>query len=313
MSAAADISMSAKTLAHYRFCVQTWEGLLSSSGTTFRNKCLHQPTVVLGGLDKTDYKLSSKISMISALLWFLRTGEGEKPDEFHLYPYIKHRDYLQSLLALEVHERGGELSKKEMANYIHWETIREVYTKMAKRVMRSEGGALDQLQDFVIVALYVLQPPIRADYGNMRVFLEEGDVPSDFRDNYFVLYPDAKFVLWRYKNAGRGGLATKADEHKVEGELLEVLEDWLCKNKTPWLLISRLGSGWRPMTENALSSRVRSIFKRWTGRAASINTLRHAYVSFLREGGAGTEEKRAAAQQMMHHPLTSETYVRVGK
>ncbi len=287
--------------------------------------CLAQPAAVLHELETMDYQLSSKISMISALLWHLRP----ETDEFHLYPFIKHRDYLQSLLALQVHERKGGLSEKETANYLEWDAVQRVYGDMTKRVMRriavATGGvgagagrgavaapSIGELQDFVIVALYVLQPPIRADYGNMRVFLEAADVPTDFRDNYFVMYPDAKFVLWRYKNAGRGGLAAVADEHLVEGELLDVLTDWLSVNTTAWLLISKNGKGgWGPMSENALSSRVRAVFSKWTGRPASINTLRHAYVSFVREVGAGAEEKRDVARRMMHHPLTSETYVRV--
>lgn len=282
--------------------------------------CLQQPATVLAMLDKSHYTLSSKISMISALLWYLR-GQAAAVDEFQLYPYIKHRDYLQTLLSLEVHERKGGLSKKEESNYMEWSEICEVYSQMVKRVRETKRGVeMGELQDLVIAALYVLQPPIRADYGNMRVFLEAGDVPGDFRDNYFVLYPEPKFVLWRYKNAGRGGVAVEADEHVVEGELLDVLEDWLSKNGTQWLLISRVGSGgagagagvrWGPMSENALSSRVRSIFRKWTGRTASINTLRHAYVSYVREQGAGTDEKRDVARRMMHHPLTSETYVRV--
>jgi site-specific recombinase XerD len=58
---------------------------------------------------------------------------------------------------------------------------------------------------------------------------------------------------------------------------------------------------------------VRSIFKRWTGVAASINTLRHAFASHLRDTGASAEEKKAVAAAMCHHPLTSEAYVRKPK
>jgi hypothetical protein len=301
------MALSQKSLDHYAFCIQRWEKQIGVSGEAFIRTCLQQPAAVLKQLEQSGYQLSSQISMISALLWHLRA----MTDEFHLYPFIKHRDYLQSLLALEVHERNGELSEKEKANYLDWKDIVRVYEKQigrAEAMKKDMGGAW---QDFVIVALYVLQPPIRADYGRMRVFLEAGDVPADFRDNYFVLYPDAKFVLWRYKNAGRGGVATVAEEHDVNGELLDVLTDWLSVNTTEWLLISRKGSGWGAMSENALSSRVRAIFRKWTGRTASINTLRHAFVSFVRAAGAGSEEKRDVAKKMMHHPLTSETYVRV--
>jgi hypothetical protein len=301
--AAAACTLSAKSIEHYTFCLQLWQKRIGLSGEAFVERCIKGADDVLAVLEQTDYQLSSKISMISALLWHLRPHT----DEFQLYPFIKHRDYLQTLLALEVHKRKGGLSEKEQTNYMEWSMIRGVYDKMVGHTKRG----MQEWQDFVIVALYVLQPPIRADYGNMRVFLEAGDVPADFRDNYFVMYPDAKIVLWRYKNAGRGGLAATADEHAVSGELLDVLTEWLSRNTTEWLLVSRKGSGWGAMSENALSARVRAIFHRWTGRTASINTLRHAYVSFVRAAGAEAEEKRDVARKMMHHPLTSETYVRV--
>lgn len=293
----------------------------SEVDTAFPELYFTNPEGIVGALMSAQppYQLSSLISMLSAVLWHLKTnvadcmGPEEPLNEFHLYKYIEHRNYLQALLDKQVHERNGGLSCKEKKNYMSWPAIEKVFReKIAGIDVRSLKPSFDAIQDWVIASLYVLQCPTRADYARMRVFLTCEDVPGDFKDNYFTLDPPA-FTFWKYKNAGRGGVATTAHVNPVEGELLDILTDWLEVNDSDWLLVTRKGGELEPMTENALSLRVRSIFKRWTGRAASIGSLRHSFVSYLRDTNASATEKKAAAERMMHHPLTSETYVRKPK
>jgi hypothetical protein len=330
----ASTTLSAKTTKHYAFCIGTIERICKTNrelvnesevDTAFPELYFTNPEGIVGALMsvRPAYQLSSLISMMSAILWHMRTnvadclGAEEPLNEFHLYPYIQHRDYLQALHDKQVHERKGDLSSKERRNYLGWPAIEEVYRKKIAGIdVLGLKPGFDSVQDFVIASLYVLQPPIRADYAGMQVFLSVEEVPADFRENHFVLDPPM-FVLWKFKNAGRGGVAKEAHVNPVGEELRDILADWLTVNTSDWLLVTRKGKsetgGFTPMTENGLSVRVRSIFRRWTDVAASINTLRHAYASNLRDMGASAEEKKAAAASMCHHPLTSETYVRKPK
>jgi hypothetical protein len=323
-------TLSAKTTKHYAFCIGTIERICKTNrelmnesevDTAFPTLYFTNPEGIVGALMSAQppYQLSSLISMLSAVLWHMKTnvadcmGPEEPLNEFNLYPYIQHRDYLQALHDKQVHERKGDLSSKERRNYLSWPTIEKVFReKMAGVDILGLKPSYDAVQDFVIASLYVLQPPIRADFANMRIFLSEEEVPADFRENHFVLDPP-KIVLHKYKNAGRGGVAKEAHVNPVGEELRDILADWLTVNTSDWLLVTRKGCGFTPMTENGLSVRVRSIFRRWTGVAASINTLRHAYASNLRDTGASAEEKKAAAASMCHHVLTSEAYVRKPK
>ena len=323
--------LSATTIKHYTASIQAIErlcktnrGLINATevDTIFPVLYFTNPEGIVGALmsAQPSYQLSSLISMMSAILWHMRTnvasclGADESLNEFHLFPYITHRDYLQAVLDTQIHDRKGDLSSKEKKNYLAWIDVENTYRKRMTGIgVRGLVPGFDAVQDFVIASLYVLQPPIRADYANMRVFLSSEEVPGDFRKNHFVLDPPM-FVLYEYKNAGRGGVAKEAHVNPVCEELRDILSDWLCVNPSDWLLITRKGRDEiLPMTENALSSRVRSIFKRWIGRAASINTLRHAYVSHLRDTGAGVDTKRDVAAVMMHAVTTSEKYVRKPK
>jgi hypothetical protein len=326
----ASTTLSAKSIKHYTFCIAAIERLCkvnrelineSEMDTAFPTLYFTNPEGVVGALmsAQPSYQLSSLISMMSAVLWHLKTniadclGAEEPLNEFHLYPYIQHRDYLQALLDKQTHERRGDLSSKEKKNYLSWPAVEKTYRERMTGVdVRGVKPSFDGIQDLVVASLYVLQPPIRADYANMRVFLSAEEVPTDFRGNYFVLDPPM-FVLYDYKNAKHRDAKRKPLVNPVGEELRDILADWLSVNPTEWLLVTREGCGFRPMTENGLSVRVRSIFKRWTGVAASINTLRHAFASHLRDTGASAEEKKAVAAAMCHHPLTSEAYVRKPK
>jgi hypothetical protein len=330
----ASTTLSAKSIKHYTFCIATIERLCkanrelmneSEMNTAFPTLYFTNPEGVVGALMSAQppYQLSSLISMISSVLWHMRVnvadclGADEPLNEFHLYPYIQHRDYLQALLDKQTHERKGDLSSKEKKNYLSWPAVDTVYRdKMVGVDVRGLKPSFDAIQDLVVASLYILQPPIRADYANMRVFLSAEEVPADFRGNHFVLDPPM-FVLYDYKNAKHRDAKRKPLVNPVGEELRDILADWLTVNPTEWLLVTRIGKsetcGFRPMTENGLSVRVRSIFKRWTGVAASINTLRHAFASHLRDTGASAEEKKAVAAAMCHHPNTSEAYVRKPK
>ena len=123
----ASTTLSAKSIKHYTFCIATIERLCkvnrelmneSEIDTAFPTLYFTNPEGIVGALMSAQppYQLSSLISMLSAVLWHMKTnvadclGAEEPLNEFHLYKYIQHRDYLQVLHDKEVHERKGDLS-----------------------------------------------------------------------------------------------------------------------------------------------------------------------------------------------------------
>jgi len=228
---------------------------------------------------KNNIKPNSSVAKITAIVWMLRSmyatdNTSVDPLVIHRYLHLMNKSAEKRDDAVE--ELAGKLTEKEEENFLTWDKIIECRDKMEKEL---DTESFHDMTDFVIVSLYTYNPPTRVDYANMRVFITDEDVPSDFKDNHCIIDSSKpRFVFWKYKTA-KGDEPTIVDIPHI---LQSILLKWLDINFTDYLLISQnqASKEFIPMKENTLSTRVRSIFKRWTGKAASINTLRHAFVSY---------------------------------
>ena len=62
----------------------------------------------------------------------------------------------------------------------------------------------------------------------------------------------------------------------------------------------------------SFSSYVTKIFKKYTGKALSVNLLRHSYISwFLKKKGLSIADKKEVSAKMAHSITTQEKYNRV--
>lgn len=256
---------------------------------------------------KATYTVTSVVSKLSSIIWTLRTSYNNKEyiiDPFDIYIYMYSLENAAVDRDKYEQETAGKLTEKEEKNFIDWETVIETRSKMEQAVDLTKYS---DFMDFVILCLYTYNPPTRADYANMRVFIFDEDIPLDYTDNYCVIdTPKPRFVFWKYKTA-TGKEPAIID---IPDELVEIIFKWLEVNPSEHLLASKTGDKYTPMTENALCMRVRSIFKRWTGKAASINTLRHAFVSYNSRNDQITKEKEENARKMMHSSSMADKYRR---
>ena len=263
------------------------------------------------------YKTTTVVSALSSIIWSLRTSvnnkeAGVEPLDIYIYILLQRQSF-DKRQEYEV-ETGGKLTDKEQKNFINWETVLETRNKMEEAL---DVTNFSDMIDFVIIALYTYNPPTRADYANMRVFVFDEDVPTDFKDNYCIVCgPSPRFVFWKYKTAS----GSEPTINSIPSPLIDILLTWLEINTSNYLLVSRVGSGsgsgagdtftYKPMEENTLCMRIRNIFKRWTGKAASINTLRHAFISHNSRNDQIIKEKEENARRMMHSTSMADKYRR---
>jgi hypothetical protein len=256
---------------------------------------------------KSNYKQSAVVTIISAIIWRLRKAienkeDGVKPVNIYVYTIIQ-KDAHSRRAELEK-ETAGKLTEKEQKNFIDWETILQVRDKMEQSL---DITKYSDFMDFVIICLYTYNPPTRADYANMKVFIFDDDVPADYKDNYCVIDSDKpRFVFWKYKTA----TGKEPAINEIPNELVEILFKWLDVNPSEYLLSTKKGDIYLPMKENTLCMRVRNIFKRWTGKSASINTLRHAFISYNSRNDQIIKEKEENARKMMHSSSMADKYRR---
>jgi hypothetical protein len=199
-----------------------------------------------------------------------------------------------------------ELTEREATKWLSWEDILAVRDKLRPETPEDFFA----YQDWVILCLYTMVPPLRVDYSPMRVVEE---LPQE-KGNFLVLSPTKNcFVLQEYKTAGTYG----RQEFDIPGELLDVLYEWVVFNPTGWLLIKSDGE---PYSDYNLSQRVGRIMEKATrpadgsaGKICGITMFRHAYKTFMHKGEPTLVAAGEEARRMLHSPQMAQQYRRPEK
>lgn len=196
------------------------------------------------------------------------------------------------------------LTAQEEGKWLSWEQILAARDKLEAMRLPESPDFFFQYQDWVIMCLYTMMPPLRVDFADMAVVEE---VPSETTGNFLVLSPQKNcFVLQEYKTAGTYGRV----EFDIPADLLEVLYEWVIYNPTGWLLIKSDGE---PYSPHNLSQRMGRIMERLTGKTCGITMFRHAYKTWLHKGETTILDAEAEAKKMLHSPQMAQQYRRPEK
>jgi len=257
------------------------------------------------------YEMPTLINFISAILWYLSSIN----DTSHTIEYInsiKEKYKLHGKIIKDTIERNRigkefELTEREKKTFIKWEDVLKFYQNMKTNLNKSN---YNNFLEFVIVSLYVLHPPTRADYANMRVFIDDSQIPSNYSDNYCVLQTNPRFVFNKFKNVKYKGINIV----QMDPELHNILLDWMEINQSDYLLSSYFKSKkqYNVFTEGTLCRRLSLIFNKYTKVPASINTLRHSFISYnSKHEMENYSKKQDIANKMMHTPSMADNYRRM--
>ncbi len=165
----------------------------------------------------------------------------------------------------------------------------------------------DLLQKFVVGSLYIYEenPPVRLDYGDMKIIssAEYEDLSDDEKESNNYLVNKSRnnkfFHFGDYKTSKNYG--TK--KITVGKKLNSVLNIWLKFNKTDEFLLDSRGGN---MTSNQLSKFLNKVFAP-TGKKISANMLRHIYIS-EKHPVKEEESKEDTADKMLHSVATQKNY-----
>lgn len=213
-----------------------------------------------------------------------------------------------------------EENKKTGKQKENWSTMKElkkvISTYKADLMDRGVFGKdydqitkkqFDLLQKFVVGSLYIYEenPPVRLDYGNMKIIKspEYEDLTEDEKEdnNYLVVKSrnNKFFHFGDYKTSKNYG--TK--KITVGKKLNSVLNIWLKFNKTDEFLLDSRGNN---MTSNQLSKYLNKVFAP-TGKRISANMLRHIYIT-EKHPVKEEESKEDTAEKMMHSVSQQKQY-----
>jgi len=164
-------------------------------------------------------------------------------------------------------EKDQEKTETQKKNWISQEELKKIYDELAKDTKtlltkeKLTPTEFQRLQHYVILSLYTLQPPRRLmDYTEMKLneIDKEKDNYIDKKNFVFNIYKTSKF-------SGR-------EEVTINPKLKYIMDKWKKINPHEYLLV---GTNNKKLSSSQLQQRLNTIL----GRQASVNILRHSFLS----------------------------------
>lgn len=199
-------------------------------------------------------------------------------------------------------EEKQELSEAEKSKWICWCCVITTRDNIGKKY--EEDKRWRTFQDYLILCLYSMMPPERLDYTPMKFV---ADMPTDTEHNYCVLTDmKATFILNNYKTFKSKGQAV----YDAPYELMSILHAWRKINTSEWFLVKKTDKT-QPLSSHELGQIIPRIFEREINIPATLNILRHSFITNMREGEMPLLEKKRLAERMGHSLAQAEKYLRL--
>lgn len=195
-------------------------------------------------------------------------------------------------------QKDQKMSDSQRENWVSQEEVKKLYDQMDKenRPLLSREKLNDrefqQLQNFVILALYHLQPPRRLkDYTEMKLRNVDEEKDNFIKKNNLVFNV--------YKTAKTHG----KEEIAMNPKLKFILNKWRNLNPNEYMLVGLTG---KKLSSSQLQQRLNQIL----GKRASVNILRHSFLSEKYKDLPAVRELEKRAEEMGHTVEQALLYVK---
>jgi hypothetical protein len=221
---------------------------------------------------------------LSAIKWYLSKENMDFPDAYQkrideLYNRQNDRDLDQNL------------SEKLKDKFVPFDKLAE-----AQKALAEKDKTDKEFLDYVITSLYTLNPPIRNNYGDMKVFKRRDDRRKGNELIWRIKNPI--IVMRDYKNAGSNG----AVELPISKSLQKVITEWF--NHLKVIPSHILGAKY---SDSQTTKLIAGAFGK--GKFIGIDNLRHAYIQHhLPDIATDTRARKNLADRMLHSVERQQAY-----
>jgi hypothetical protein len=220
---------------------------------------------------------SAEKQYLSAIKYYLIKENIAVPDAYQrrideLYGKMNEQDIKQ------------ELKPKLLEKFVPYDKLMEAQKKLADNKDKTDK----QWLDYVVASLYTLNPPIRNDFGDMKVYKRRD---PRRKGNELIWNKKPIIVMRDYKTDG----STGGVELPISKPLQEVLAEWFGRIGVipPYVLGTKY-------SDTASLKLIASAFGT-TGKFLGVDNLRHAYIQHhLPAIATNLEKRRNLADRMLH-------------
>lgn len=231
-----------------------------------------------------EYSDNSKILHTSALLYFLKTKKVSQK----IINQISKKNTIRAS-SVEDKLKDNKRSDRRNVNPVHFDQLKKAYDQLYQKFQDDSITRKEHIQ-LIILAIYTLQPPIRSEPSNMKIF--KASPKSSYKENSIVITKSkAYYDMQDFKTKRKYG-NVKID---LSDDLHEFLLESLEKMKRSYLIPSLTDNN-KPIGYLQMLREIKSI----TGSpSAGIDVLRSAYVNNFLKSKYTYRQKEKLAEQML--------------
>lgn len=243
-------------------------------------------------IEKVWKEMKTRRNMVSVILSLfkynksLRDKESDAYEEWgEIYKNIDN-NYTEEV-------KQNKATDKQQAGMIQYSEIKD------KMKSLPEGS-----KDRLLLAMYGLIDPMRADYGDIKIYWNREPMSVKNKENYMVLREGSApshIILNNYKTAKSYGRFEKELPKELEKE---VITSMISKPRT-YLFEDREG---KPYTEKMFSNWANRTFKKVFGKPTTISIIRHSRINSIDMNTTTIAEKEAIAKGMGHSTNLQDQY-----
>lgn len=272
-----------QTCKHYAYMLRLLEKRMGKP----LNEVLTTPYKSINTINETFQELQTRKSFFSAVCAMMRH------QQFDDYKY-KDAWCNQSKKvndALRERYEDGKATSRQEETYVPWSQIVAAYDVQRRDPMFPTKEQL-------LLAMYVLEPPKRLDYGNVKI-VDTFDDASGGNTLVLPVHSDALavLVLREYKTSKKYGTQT----FTLNKELTQVIRMSLSKQPRSHLFMNNTNK--LPMTDQAYAKFVSRALTKMIGPGVTVNTLRHSIIKHVYGNPKTTHKERVELSRRMCHSI----------
>lgn len=236
----------------------------------FNIKYLKDYESIIDFLDnKSEFSLSTKKNYMTSILVVIKTETFDKNVVNAYTEYHKNLSQKQTDIYYD-----NSMNEKEKDNWISIDEIKTKIDSLRKLINANPHNIIDIFQQYLILNLYTLLPPLRNDYAGDMILLKN-DSKSNESCNRIIL-SKKEMILCEYKTSKTYGKKIIV----LPDDLVRILEEWLVLRKQREInsnfLLIKITNYNEKMSKNLLTKYLNKIFY---PKKISTTILRKVYLS----------------------------------
>lgn len=295
-------SNSETTKKHYAYMLELVQKRLKKDISAI----LAAPFKSIHTINKEFTQLQTRKAVFSAICSLLR--QEQYVDYKHTEKWCAQAKLANEAVRARYEE--GKATEKQEATYVPWTTIQAAFEKT-----RTDPNF--PTKEHLLLAMYVLEPPKRLDYGNVEIITQKQgkQLPKSIK------IPDGKNVIILKEQQNTASATLYLREYKtskkygdlvfeLSDDLAHIIQQSLAKQPRTHLFM-KSGTPPQPYDDITSAGKPDKSFAKFASRALStlvqkgvtVNTLRHSMIKHVYENPKTTHKERTELSRRMCHSI----------